>query len=93
MYGEGDVTDRKRQKWFAKFHAGDFFLDNAPGLVRPVKVDSYQNWDINWEQSKLYHTGDSQHTQNIQINKMFGEYKKCVFYSTEKTKLTFWPTH
>ena len=30
MYGEGAVTDRTCQKWFVKFHAGDFSLDDAP---------------------------------------------------------------
>ena len=24
VYGEGAMTDRTRQKWFAKFRAGDF---------------------------------------------------------------------
>ena len=33
----------------------------------------------------LYHLGESQHTQNIQINKVTGENK--VFYFMEKTKL------
>ena len=28
------------QKWFAKIHAGDFSLDNAPWSGRPVEVDS-----------------------------------------------------
>ena len=35
---------------------------------------------------------DSGHTQNIQINKVIGENEKYVFYFTEKTKWTFWPT-
>ena len=30
VYGEGAVTNRTCQKWFAKFHAGDFSLDDAP---------------------------------------------------------------
>ena len=30
VYGEGAVTDRTCQKWFAKFPAVDFSLDNAP---------------------------------------------------------------
>ena len=30
------------QKWFVKFHAGDFLLDNALGLGRPLEVDSDQ---------------------------------------------------
>ena len=42
VYGEGVVTDRTCQKWFAKFHAGDFSLDIAPPLGRPVEVDSDQ---------------------------------------------------
>ena len=28
--GDGAVTDRTCRKWFAKFHAGDFSLDDAP---------------------------------------------------------------
>ena len=42
VYGEGAVTDWTCQKWFAKFRAGDFSLDNAPQLDRPVEVDSDQ---------------------------------------------------
>ena len=42
VYGEGAVTDRTCQKWFAKFQAGDFLLDDAPQLGRPVEVDSDQ---------------------------------------------------
>ena len=30
------------QKWLAKFHAGDFSLDDAPQLDRQVEVDSNQ---------------------------------------------------
>ena len=36
------MTDGKCQKWFAKFRAGDFLLDDAPRLGRPVEVDSNQ---------------------------------------------------
>ena len=32
VYGEGAVTNQMCQKWFAKFHAGDFLLDDAPQL-------------------------------------------------------------
>ena len=28
------------QKWFVKFHGGDFWLHSAPWLGRPVEVDS-----------------------------------------------------
>ena len=40
----------------------------------------------------LYNVEDSQNTQNTQINKI-GANEKCVFYFTEKTKQTVWPTH
>ena len=42
MYGEGAVTDQMCQKWCAKFHAGDFLLDDASRPSRPVEVDSNQ---------------------------------------------------
>ena len=32
----------------------------------------------------LYHMGDSQHTQHIQINKIIGENEKYDFYFMEK---------
>ena len=38
--GEGAVTDQTCQKWFVKFRAGDFSLDDAPQSGRPVEVDS-----------------------------------------------------
>ena len=41
-YGEGAVADRTCQKWFAKFHAGDFWLEDAPRSGGPVEVDSDQ---------------------------------------------------
>ena len=37
---EGSVTDQTCQKWFGKFHAGNFLLDDAPWLGRPKEVDS-----------------------------------------------------
>ena len=42
MYRESAVTDQMCQKWFAKFHPGDFSLDDAPWLVRPAEVDRDQ---------------------------------------------------
>ena len=30
VFGEGAVTDQTCQKWFAKFHVGDFSMDDAP---------------------------------------------------------------
>ena len=42
VYGEGSVTDRTCKKSFVMFCAGDFSLDDAPLLDRPVQVDSDQ---------------------------------------------------
>ena len=42
VYGKGTVTDRTCQKWFVKFHAGDFLLDDAPWSGRPVEADRDQ---------------------------------------------------
>ena len=36
VYGEGAVTDQTCQKWFVKFHAGDFLLDDASWSDRTV---------------------------------------------------------
>ena len=38
VYGEGAVTDQTCQKWFAKFRAGDFSLDDAPRSVDQLKL-------------------------------------------------------
>ena len=40
MYGEATVTDQTCKKWFAKFCAGVFLLDDALWLGRPVEIDS-----------------------------------------------------
>ena len=42
MYRESAVTDRMCQKWFVKFHAGHFSLDDAPQLGRPDEAESNQ---------------------------------------------------
>ena len=42
VYGEGAVTDQMCQTWFVMCHAGDFSLNDAPQLSRPVKVESDQ---------------------------------------------------
>ena len=36
------MTDQTCQKWFVKFCAGDFSLDDAPWLGRPVEVGTNQ---------------------------------------------------
>lgn len=42
MYGEGIVIHQTCQKWFVKFRAGDFWLDDVPLSSRSVEDDSDQ---------------------------------------------------
>ena len=42
VYREGAVADQTCQKWFAKFYAGHFSLDDAPRLGRPVDSDQIE---------------------------------------------------
>ena len=61
------MTDRTCQKWFAKVHAGDFSLDDAPPSGRPVEVDSDQIETLIENNQCYYDAGDSRHIRNIQI--------------------------
>ena len=36
------MTDQTGQKWFLKFHAGNFSLDNVPQSGRPAEVNNNQ---------------------------------------------------
>ena len=84
VYGEGVMTDRTCQKCFVKFCAGDFSCCTMlHGQVEQLKLIAIKSRHY-WEESTLYHAGDSWHTQNIQIHKVIGENeKKCVFYFVE----------
>ena len=82
MYGEGAVTDQTCQKWFVKFCAGDFSLDNAPQSGRPVEVDSDQIKML-IENNQHYTTQEIASILKISksINKVIGEYEKmCLLF-------------
>ena len=83
VHGEGAVTDWMCQKWFVKFHAGNFLLDDAPQLGRPVEVDSNQIETLT-ENHRCYTTQEMWHTQNIQINKVIGKMKNVSFILWKK---------
>jgi histone-lysine N-methyltransferase SETMAR len=42
MYGEDAVNERTCRKWFARFRAGNFYLDDAPRSGRQAEVDDDQ---------------------------------------------------
>ena len=67
------------QKWFTKFHARDFLLDNVSWSSRPVEVDGDQI-KILTENNQRYTTQKiNLHTENIQIKyrKSFVSAKLC----------------
>ena len=70
MCGEGAVTDRTCPKWFVKFCAGDFSLDDSPRSGRPAEVDSNQIETLieNNQHYTMWETA-SKHTQNIQMKR------------------------
>ncbi|GFY33940.1 histone-lysine N-methyltransferase SETMAR [Trichonephila clavipes] len=39
VYGEGVLTVRQCQNWFAKFRSGNFDVEDAPHSGRPVEAD------------------------------------------------------
>ncbi|GFT05787.1 histone-lysine N-methyltransferase SETMAR [Trichonephila clavipes] len=39
VYGEGALTVRQCQNWFAKFRSGNFDVEDAPPSGRPVEAD------------------------------------------------------
>ena len=90
MYGEGAVTDQTCQKWFSKFHTGNFFLDNAPWSDRPVEVDRDEVKTLTgnnqcyttWEMADILKISKS-------INLLV---KMCLLFYEKKPTCTFWPT-
>ena len=81
------LTDQMYQKWFVKFRAADFSLEDAPWLGTPVEVNSDHGTLI--ENNQCYTTRGIANTQNIQINKVIGKNEKCVFYFMEKLNRLF----
>ena len=89
MYGEGAVTDQTCQMWFAKFHAGDFFLHDAAWLGRPFEVDGNQTETL-IERNQCYTTQEIANILKISKSiKLFVKTKNAFFYFTEKTMQIF----
>ena len=85
FYGDGAVTDGTCQKWFAKFHAEDFSLDDAPWSGRPVEVDSDQIEALT-ENNQCYTKREITNILEISKSvKLLVKVKKCVFYFMEQT--------
>ena len=90
VYGESAVTDWTHQKWFAKFLAGNFSLDDAPRSVRPVEVDGNQIKTLT-ENNQRYAIQETANIFKISKSiKLLGKMKN-VSYFTGKTKQIFLP--
>ena len=69
------------QKWFTKFLAGDFSLDDAPQLGRPVEVGSDQvETFIENNQCSTMQEIAGRLKMSKSIIKLVVKIKKCVFY-------------
>ena len=80
------------QKWFVKFRAGDFSLDDALWSGRPVEVASNQIKTLieNNQLSSLQEITDI-----LKISKsikLLVKMKNMSFISHKNSKETFWPT-
>ena len=82
VYGEGAVTDQMCQKWFAKFSAGAFSMDNVPWLDRPVEVDSNQIKTLT--DNQCYTTWEIANILKISNSVKLLMRMKNVFYFMEK---------
>ena len=92
MCGEDAVTDRMCQKWFAKFCAGDFSLDDAPWSGRQVEVGSDQIETLN-EHDQHYTMWEIANILKISKSiKLLVKMKNVSFILWKKPKWTFWPT-
>ena len=85
------MTDRKCQKSFAKFHAGDFFQDDG-WSGRLVEVDSNQIETL-IENNVIYTTWEIANILKISksVKLLVKMQKKCVFFMDKNTQ-TFWST-
>ena len=79
-------------KWFAKFTAGDFLLDNAPWLGRPGEDESNRIETL-IENNQCYTTWERANILKISKSiTVISENEKAAFYFMENTIRTFWPT-
>ena len=85
VYGKVAVTDGMCQKRFVKFRVGDFSLDDAAWLGRPVEVDS--------DQIQTFIQNDQCYTNVIlrisKSIKLLVKMKNAVFILRKKTHALF----
>ena len=91
MYGDGALTDRMCQKWFAKFRAGDLSLDGAPWSGRPVEVDGHQI-DTLIENNQCYTTWDIAVILKISKSTKLLVKMKNVPFILQTKPYGLWPT-
>ena len=79
------------QKWFAKFHAGDFSLDDATWMRRPAEVDSDQIQTLA-ENNQRYSTWEIADILKISKPKLLVKMKNVsLFYGKSHTDVLVSP--
>ena len=78
------MNDRTCQKWFAKLHARDFSLDDAPPWGRPLQVDSNKIKTLTESNQLSITWKKANKLKNIQINKIVVENENVSLISWKK---------
>ncbi|KAM5283286.1 methionine-R-sulfoxide reductase B2, mitochondrial isoform 1-T1 [Hipposideros larvatus] len=88
VYSDNALQERQCQRWFTKFHASDFDLNEAPGSGRPTEVDD-DKIKASIESNPRYTTQEIADTLNIHHSSIHDHLKKLGYVS----KLDIWVLH
>lgn len=88
VYGDYALQERQCQRWFTKFRAGDFDLNDAPRSGRPTKVDDNKIKAL-IESNPHYTTREIAETLNVHHSSVHDHLKKLGYVS----KLDTWVPH
>ena len=88
VYGENALQERQCQRWFAKFRASDFDVNDAPRSGRPVEADDDQIKAL-IEANPHSTTRDIAETLNLHHSTVHDHLRKLGFIS----KLDIWVPH
>lgn len=88
VYGDNAPKERQCQRWFARFRAGDFTLNDAPRSGRPIEVDDDKIMAL-IKSNPHYTTREIAEELNIHFTTVHDHLKKLGFTS----KLDVWVPH
>ncbi|CAK9827264.1 Histone-lysine N-methyltransferase SETMAR [Anthophora retusa] len=88
VYGESALKERQCQRWFKKFRAGDFDLNDTPRSGRPTEVDDDKIKAL-IESNKRYTTREIAEMLDIHHSSVHDHLKKLGYVS----RLDVWVPH